>query len=188
MRIKDLVVEVMLERPARRQGLARQLQGLTRAGEKLSARLEKAAGTPKEHGTLRHIIGIERWGQRRLRLATEFGALELGADADSAPDFGRGARRVRDPAVAFHDDHHPYKPLETATWPELREKFRTTRQETVAFAERLAKRPDAEVAQALTHTKVPHNDLGALTLGGWLRYLQLHASLEGRRIRPQRAR
>lgn len=162
-RLRGAAVGALLERPAKRQGLARQVQGLQEAGKKLSARLGGAAGTPQEQEVLRHIIGLERWGGRRLRLATEFG------------DAGSG---VRDLQAVFSDTHHAYKPLETASWVELQEKFAATRRETVELAQRLMAKPEA------AEVRVPHNDLGELTVGAWLRYLQLHASFEGRKIRP----
>ena len=66
--VRAFMVERPLERPVRHQGLAAQLTGLERAGTKLEVRLQKAAGTPRDHEVLRHIVGIERWGQRRLGL------------------------------------------------------------------------------------------------------------------------
>jgi len=155
-------VSTFLERPARRGGFQGQALALEAAGRKLEARLRGAEGTPKQREVLRHIIGIERWGARRVRLAAEFEGGESG---------------VRSPETAFGDAHRSYKPTEATSWEELIIKFVSARQETVALAKRLAK---LGIDGGVT---VPHNDLGPLSLRAWLRYLRLHATLEGRKIR-----
>lgn len=88
-RARTFLVERVLERPARHQGLAAQIAGLERAGRKLEARLYEAAGTPEDREVLRHIIGIERWKQRRLE----------GVAAGEAAS-----------AAAVSDARQPYKP------------------------------------------------------------------------------
>lgn len=52
-----------------------------------------------------------------------------------------------------------------------------TRKRTVALAEAL---DDNQVDQ---FTLVKHNQYGPLTLGAWLRYLDMHANLETKRIK-----
>lgn len=96
------MVERMLERPVRHQGFAAQLAGLERAAGQLEARLQKAAGTPKDREVLRHIIGIERWGQRR-------NGLVVGGEAVSAE--------------AVSDAHQAYKPAAESLWDALVEAF-----------------------------------------------------------------
>jgi hypothetical protein len=150
------MVERLLERPVRHQGLAAQLAGLERAGTKLEVRLEKAAGTPKDREVLRHIIGIERWGQRRLGLV-------VGGEAVSAE--------------ALRDAHGAYKPAAASSWNALIEAFAETRAQTLEFAR--------ELSDAQAEVRVPHNDIGPLSVGGWLRYLRLHATFEGRKIKPR---
>ncbi len=48
----------------------------------LEARYRAAAGDPKALRTLRHVVAIERWGQRRLRVA--LGDLPFERDASGA--------------------------------------------------------------------------------------------------------
>ena len=159
--LKGVAVQAFIEWPAKRRSFERAAQKLDATGQKLEARFAKAEGTDAQKQTLRHIIGIERWGQRRLWLAVRYS----------------GESGVRSSEVAYSDAHHAYKPVETASWNELIAKFKTTRQETVALARYLA---DTETDEALT---VPHNDLGDLSLRGWLRYLRTHATFEARKIR-----
>ena len=142
----------LLERPARRQSLVAQLGKLEEAGRKLEARLGRAAGTPKDQETLRHIIGIERWGQRRVALIAEGGTV----------------------GDVVMDSYGPYRPTEE-NWNALIDAFRETRQETLAVVR--------ELDESQLALKVPHNDLGPLSVGAWLRYLRTHATLEGRRVK-----
>ena len=159
-RVRNAAVQVLIELPAKRRKFEQMAQKLETSGQRLEARLAKAEGTPEQKRTLRHIIGIERWGQRRLWLAVRYG----------------GESGVRSAEAAFSDAHHAYKPADSATWDELITKFGTTRQETVKLARYLA---ETDVDKT---TRVPHNDLGPLSLRGWLRYLRTHATFEGRRI------
>lgn len=100
------LVAAFVERPARRAGAER-------LAERLAARFAAATEEAKAAATLRHVIGIERWGQRRLRVA-------LG----EAP-FER-------------DEHHGYKPAEGLPLTTLVDELRDTRAETVALGQRVA--------------------------------------------------
>ena len=73
----------------------------------------------------------------------------------------------------FTDGHTPYKPA-SDDWQTLMTEFHKTRQETLELARGLR--------DVQTGVKVPHNSLGPLSVGAWLHYLRLHASLEGRRV------
>lgn len=74
------------------------------------------------------------------------------------------------------DEHHDYKPPKGKTVSELAEIFAEQRRRTVALAHSLHEAPPR------LNDKVPHNGLGPLSVRGWLRYLQLHAELEGRKL------
>jgi hypothetical protein len=154
-RVRAFLVARVLERPARHQGLAAQIAGLERAGRKLEARLYNAAGTAKDREVLRHIIGIERWGQRRLE----------GVAAGAAS------------AAAVSDAHQPYGPAAETSWDALIEAFVATRAQTVRLARGFS--------DAQSGSKVSHNDIGPLSVGGWLRYLRFHATFESRKVRPR---
>ncbi len=71
--IKAAVVQLgaglILDRPASRRSYAAHEMALTASGAALDARCAAAPATPVNLALLRHIVGIERWGQRRLRSA-----------------------------------------------------------------------------------------------------------------------
>jgi hypothetical protein len=62
-------VNVFVERPAARRGSARLVQELADGGEKLIGQLAKGKSPERAAKQARHILGIERWGQQRLRVA-----------------------------------------------------------------------------------------------------------------------
>jgi hypothetical protein len=72
------------------------------------------------------------------------------------------------------DAHYPYSPSEADGAAALREAFAATRAETVELAHRLRR---AGVDPATT---VRHNDLGDLSVRGWLAYLLQHPEQESR--------
>ncbi len=137
---------LMLNRRASFESLIAQLEATSRA---ILDRAGRAADTEHNRRVLSHIIGIERWGQRRL-------SVFLG-----------------EPLVM--DEYDGYRPEQETSWPELKAQFESTRAQTLSLAQRLA------AAQA--PQTVPHNQFGPLSAAGWLRYLNLHAAMESRKIR-----
>jgi hypothetical protein len=148
-RLTSVVIYVVMEQPANRQGLTKLTQNLSDSGEALHRDLERIEDSDKNRNQLRHIIAIERWGQRRLKVA-------LGE-------------------AFLRDENHAYKPGSDTPWATLKETFSKTRAETV------------KLAQAFTPNnlkqKVLHNQFGQVSILGWLRYLETHARLEGKRLR-----
>ncbi|UBV42257.1 DinB family protein [Deinococcus taeanensis] len=110
--VKGLVVNRVLERPASRSSYTDLAQSLERSGTFLTGRAARAADTHANRELLAHIIGIERWGQQRLRAA-------LGSHADQT------------------DSYHGYRPAQDATLDELRALVTSTRAHTVDLARRL---------------------------------------------------
>lgn len=96
---------VLLDPPARRPPLPAFHARLAASGAKLDRRLESLPDRPANRRRLSHIVGIERWGQRRLRAA--LGEPLLGDEYDS------------------------YRPPSTCTWAELRTEFSATRRLTL---------------------------------------------------------
>ena len=141
----------MLERPASSRSLGELTATLQASGEGLARRFAGAEGNDKNREKLRHIISIERWGQRRLRVG------------------------LGEPFVA--DESRAYSPAPDTEWNALQGEFSQVRGETLELADRLSREG---VDPTVT---VPHNQFGPLTLRGWLRYLETHASFEGKRIR-----
>lgn len=114
--VKELFVAQALERPAGRLGYPELGQGLERGGVLLAQRAARAADTQANRGVLTHIIGLERWGQERLRAAL-------------------GQREF------VRDEHHPYKPGAGTTLRELQDLLSQTRSRTVDLARQLAAAP-----------------------------------------------
>jgi hypothetical protein len=138
------------ERAGQKLTLAEWQTELVKSGEGVNGRFKASTDTSKHHSTGRHIIGIERWGQSRLRVFL-------------------GEKLVMDE----YDDYRPAADLDMAA---LGAAFSETRQETVALAAKIE-----EASVSVTQT-VAHNDMGDLTVRGWLAYLNGHASRESGRL------
>ena len=120
-RVTRLLVRAFLERPAHRAGAAELEAALTGSLGALTARFATPRDPVKAAVVLRHIVGIERWGQRRLRVA-------LGD-------------------VPFErDTYQGYAPDPAATLDGLVSALRATRQDTIVLARRLASEGSATVA------------------------------------------
>ena len=146
-RLIGLVRRPMADWHARGRAIEQLAAELEASGRAMDARLKGLPDTPGHRTAVAHWVGIERWGQRRLRVA-------LGEP--------------------FLDDgHHAYKP-EADTIDALRQAFAHTRAETIGLAHRLR---EAGVDPATT---VRHNDLGQLSVAGWLAYLLQHPEQESR--------
>lgn len=102
---------LMIDRPARKIALSDYPARLEKAGNALEQRIAGAPDTAANRAQLRHIIGIERWGQRRLRSF-------LGKPVEM-------------------DEYDSYQPNTEQRFAALRADFATTRKETVELARRL---------------------------------------------------
>lgn len=173
--LREFFTAQTLERPARRLSYAEHQAALSRGGVLVVSRLARAGESVNTRKLARHIVGIERWGQARLRrfLTPDFLAPDFLAATVSAAGAGAAPGRAT-------DSHRPYKPPRDAGWTELLSDLSTTRAGTVELARQLQASPPPE------HLRVPHNSLGELSARGWLRYLSLHADLESRRARSVR--
>jgi hypothetical protein len=87
-----------------------------------------------------------------------------------------GQRRLHVPLGEpfVEDAYHPYRPDKEQGVEALRQDFAETRAETVALARRL------QEAGVDPETTVHHNDLGDLSITGWLAYLVQHPEQESR--------
>lgn len=147
--------------------LGRLLHFITERGAKnltlddLIGRLEKNTPTiqrwfetvpdiPKNHDLAKHVIGIERWGQRRLRVA------------------------LGEPFM--QEEYDRYRPA-AHDMPTLSQEFADTRAETLRIARQLCEQHISPVQQ------VAHNDMGGVTVRGWLHYLDGHAYRESSRFK-----
>jgi hypothetical protein len=119
--LTSLVVGLALERPAKRQSPSELVDDLEVSGRELDGRLQSLRESPTNVKQLRHIIGIERWGQRRLRVA------------------------LGEPPLL--DEYDEYQPAADLNWDDLRGAFRTTRAETIALARTLAAHDPASLTK-----------------------------------------
>lgn len=143
--------KLVLELPGQRKSLAAWADQLVASGEQIDRCAATAKDGAKAQQLLRHISGIERWGQRRLRVF-------LGESA-------------------IMDEYNGYRPATNLSIDEQRAFFRSTRAETVALVRQLAQ------TQIEPTMRVTHNDFGPLTPRGWVRYLDMHASIESKKIK-----
>jgi hypothetical protein len=150
--IQHLIVNLTLEYPAQSKSISALADDLERSGYKVGQRIGLGETDQASTDKALHIIGIERWGQQRLRVA-----------------LGEPFKM---------DGHHAYKPSPDLSMLELQKTFQETRTQTIALAREL------ERVNVGSHQRVLHNNLGPLTVRGWLRYLGMHANLESLRLRP----
>lgn len=145
------VIEWVVERPGQSKSYDEWKQQLSASGAAIEARAARSNSPDRASSVLRHLTGIERWGQRRLQIL-------LGA----AP---------------LQDDYDGYQPDATLELAGQLVAFAQTRAATLKLVDQLK---EAGVSDNL---KAAHNDFGRLSARGWLRYLDLHASLESKKIR-----
>lgn len=141
---------LVLERPLKNKDFAEIAKELDLAGGRLKHTFASTKDNPDNRKLLSHIVGIERWGQSRLRVA------------------------LGEPLTM--DEYDGYRPPREAAWPALQDAFAETRRQTVILAQALDQAKVAEV-------KVPHNQFGPLRVRSWLRYLDMHANLEARKLK-----
>jgi len=150
MSLRESITNRFLERPFRNLSAAQIAQRLELDGRTLERTFAAAKDNEHNRKLLNHIIGIERWGQSRLRVA------------------------LGEPLAM--DEYDGYRPPREASWSELQNAFHGTRQQSMALAGQL----DQAVANGV---KPSHNQFGPLTVRSWLRYLDIHASMEAKKLR-----
>lgn len=112
---------VAVKRPARKLTLEELATKLEESGKDLESRYGAALDTPANREKVRHVIGIERWGQRRLEAF-------LGKES-------------------VDDQYDSYQPSASASWRDLKLAFANTRRKTVELARQIDK---AKVADERT--------------------------------------
>ena len=149
--IQKIFTQFLLERPAKKWTMSAWGEKLSTSGNSLSQKLDKLPGSQRNRQVLSHIIGIEQWGQSRLRVG-------LGEPYKD-------------------EEYDRYRPSQNRSWEQLKTEFRIARRKTVALAEEL------DHSQVDQFTRVKHNQFGEITLGAWLRYLDVHANRESKRLK-----
>jgi hypothetical protein len=111
MSVIGTILRVILERSNRNLTYEKAIDNLRKSGESTANRIGNSPDTPKNRKQVAHIIGIERWGQQRLRVAQG------------------------EPLVI--DECDGYEPAETLSMAELRQAFESARKETIALIEEM---------------------------------------------------
>lgn len=122
--IKKAIVYLILEIPVQKRGLGELADQLKANGEKLHGKMQQLPDKDFNRALLRHIIGIERWGQNRLRVG------------------------LGEPLV--NDEYDNYRPNKETPWEKLHTEFCTTRQTTVALAHDLEE-VKADLKRSIPH-------------------------------------
>lgn len=110
-KIKVGVGQLYFEKPSSKKTLPEWAAMLEESGRAIDGRVSKTSKNEKAQKTLRHISGIERWGQSRLRVL------------------------LGEPFVL--DEYDGYRPATDLTVEQQREFFRETREETVNIVQQL---------------------------------------------------
>ncbi|MGB1249862.1 MAG: DinB family protein [Candidatus Promineifilaceae bacterium] len=106
--ITRIVTNLLLERPARKKDYAAFVKIYETKGRAIQDKLGGAQDNEKNNKTLSHIIGIERWGQSRLRVA------------------------MGDPFIDEEYDVR-HRPARDTSWSDLKSQFAETRAGSVAL-------------------------------------------------------
>lgn len=98
------------------------IQSAKESGQTIDTYLADKPDTPKNREQMRHVIGIERWGQRRLKTI------------------------LGEPPI--HDEYDGYQPATDLDLNALRNEFSATRAETMSIVDAIQKQGVAETAKA----------------------------------------
>lgn len=90
--------------------------------------------------------------------------------------WGQSRLQVALGAPLVRDEYNGYRPPRDADWTALQAAFAATRTKTVAITQQLGAALDQPIA-------VLHNQFGPLRLRSWLRYLDMHANIEAKKLR-----
>lgn len=80
LRLHHAVAQLFIELPARRLGINGLISRLEKSGSKLEKRLTTARARQENQAIVTHMIGIERWGLRRIGVVLGEPAVDEGYD------------------------------------------------------------------------------------------------------------
>lgn len=151
MSLLGSVIRFFLELQVANRSYDQVAQQLQSSQKSVSDRIFNASEKHNNHKLARHIVGMERWGQHRLRCA------------------------LGEPLVM--DDVDGYILKESHSGGHIAQDFDIARRETLALVQVLSSTAGIE------KQKVHHNELGPLSVKGWLMYLNAHAEIESKKLR-----
>lgn len=150
-RIFGILFSRYLEIKGRGKNIQEWMETIQASGLDLIEGYTKVTDSEKNRKQLSHVIGIEKWSNRRLEVALGEPFLE--------------------------GEYNDFRPARETDWEELQSQFRETREETVLNVARLITE-DVDPT-----TKIKHNQMGDLTVLGWLNYIDTHATFESGQIK-----
>ena len=120
MTLKEAFWRLVLERPVRNASMADLAAKLSSSGDVLITRFGGIVNRDANREALRHIIGIERWAQQRLKVFLGYPFQQ--------------------------DEYDGYRPSDAHSWNDLRDLFAEVRRDTVSIARQIdqQKLPDTE--------------------------------------------
>jgi aspartate/tyrosine/aromatic aminotransferase len=124
--IRSAVTGLLVERPGQKLTLDQHAAQLEKSGDDLVQQFRAVADTADNRDTLCHIIGIERWGQRRLQIF-------LGEQG-------------------IQDEYEYYRPGDDLDRDTLVEAFQAARQETIVLVHQLAQ-ADFDTKMTIMHNQ-----------------------------------
>lgn len=130
------ITYLFLERPIRKMDVNDLVTMVQTAGQKLNNRLNSIDDSEKNRKTLSHMIGIERWSERRLQVA------------------------LGEPFI--DEEYNDYRPSRDTSWDDLRTQFAETRAATVATIQALANQNVAKSVM-IKHNQFGDISMGAWT-------------------------
>ena len=133
----------------------------TLSAEQMAQRLELAGRT------LERTFAAAKASESNRQLLNHIAGIER---------WGQSRLRVVLGEPLLMDEYDGYRPPRESSWTELQDAFHSVRQQTVALASQLGPAVEAGL-------RVPHNQFGSLTVRSWLRYLDMHANLEAKKLR-----
>lgn len=104
---------LMFERPTRNKTMATLAAKVRDEGIAIDARCNGAADSEQNRKYLSHIIGIERWGQQRMKVA------------------------LGEPFI--EEEYDGYRPKRDVGWEDLKDQFNETRRETIELIQQIEK-------------------------------------------------
>lgn len=115
-----------LERPASKKDVSQWITSFAESGEAIQKKTLSAADSESNRKVLSHIIGIERWGNRRLEVA------------------------LGEPFI--QDEYNNYRPPRDASWEQLQTDFADTRNETTQLLQKI-KESNIELSKMISHNQ-----------------------------------
>lgn len=109
--VTSIATYFLLERPPRHFTTADFVRELEKGKTAVLARAQQVGASADNQRVLSHIIGIERWGQARIKVA-------------------QGAPFIQ-------EEYNGYRPTRETPWTDLIEQFAATRQATIALVQAL---------------------------------------------------